>query len=53
MANKKGRKKQIPALVEPNGDVHDTAGMLNIVVDYYKFLFGSKNRLDINLADDF
>jgi hypothetical protein len=39
--------------VGPNGDVHDIAGMLNIVVDYYKFLFGSENRLDINLADDF
>jgi hypothetical protein len=37
--------------VGPNGDVHDIAGMLNNVVDYYKYLFGSENRLDINLAD--
>jgi hypothetical protein len=33
--------------------VEDNKGMLKIVVDYYKALFGAEDRLDINLADDF
>jgi hypothetical protein len=33
--------------------VEDNKGMLNIAVNYYKALFCAKDRLDINLADDF
>jgi hypothetical protein len=35
----------------PDGKVIDNAGMFKIVVQYYKKLFGSEPRLDINLAE--
>jgi hypothetical protein len=33
--------------------VEDNKGMMKIVVDYYKSLFGFEEKLDINLANDF
>jgi hypothetical protein len=53
MANKRRRKKQIVSLEGPSGEVTTTEGILNIVVDYYKTLFGSEARMDINLSDNF
>ena len=37
----------------PDGPVEDTKSIINIVVDYYKQLFGREETLDINLDDDF
>lgn len=36
------RKKMISVLEGPHGPVEDTPGVLNIAVDYYKFLFGAE-----------
>jgi hypothetical protein len=33
--------------------VEDNKGMLKIVVDYYKNLFGFEKKLDIDLVDNF
>jgi mannosylglycoprotein endo-beta-mannosidase len=53
MANKRRRKKQIVSLEGPSGEVTTTEGILNIAVDYYKSLFGSEARMDIDLSEDF
>jgi hypothetical protein len=53
VANQRRRKKQIDQLEGPDGMVEDNKGMMKIVVDYYKSLFGFEEKLDINLANDF
>jgi hypothetical protein len=53
IANQRRRKKQIDQLEGPDGMVEDNKGMMKIVVDYYKSLFGFEENLDINLANDF
>jgi hypothetical protein len=52
MANKR-REKQIASLEGPSGEVNTTKGILHLVVDYYKTIFGAKHRMDIDLSDDF
>ena len=37
----------------PDGPVEDTKSIRNIVVDYYRQLFGREETLDITLDDDF
>jgi hypothetical protein len=53
VAKQRRRKKQIVQLEGPDGMVEDNKGMMKIVVDYYKSLFGFEEKLDINLANDF
>jgi hypothetical protein len=53
MANKRRRKKQIVSLDGPDGEVNDNAGMIGIVVQYYKKLFGAEEMMDINLSNYF
>jgi hypothetical protein len=53
VANQRRRKKQIDQLEGPDGMVEDNKGMMKIIVDYYKSLFGFEEKLDINLANDF
>jgi hypothetical protein len=36
MANKKRRKKRISAFEDPNGEVHDSEGIIKIVVSTIK-----------------
>jgi hypothetical protein len=49
IANHRNRKRQIECLRGPDGDVHDTQGILRIVVDYYKKLFGREDRGSFSL----
>jgi hypothetical protein len=53
MANKKRRKKQISVLEGDDGEVHDTEGMIKIVVQYYKKLFTAEDKLSVHLSDTF
>jgi hypothetical protein len=53
VANHRRRKKQITQIQGPDGVVKDNKGMMKIVVDYYKSLFGAEHRVDINLVGDF
>ena len=52
LANQR-RKKQISVLKGPDGPVEDTKSIINIVVEYYKQLFGREETLDIALDDNF
>ena len=52
-ANQRRRKKHIPMLKGSSGMVHDTEGIIKVVVDYYKSLFGFEKKIGIDLADDF
>jgi hypothetical protein len=53
VANQRKRKKTINSLEGPEGVTVDTNGMLHLVVDFYKTLFGPEPRLDISLKEDF
>ena len=53
IANHRRRKKQVDLLVGPDGPVESTSDMMDIVVDYYKTLFGKEYTLDISLDEDF
>jgi hypothetical protein len=49
----RGEGKHIVSLEGPDGEVNDTKGILDIVVHYYKNLFGAESLMDISLSDDF
>jgi hypothetical protein len=53
VANQRRRKKMIQVLDGPDGPVTKTKDMLGIAMDYYKDLFGSEDRPDIRLKQDF
>ena len=51
--NHRRRKKRINMLEGPSGMVQDTDGIIKIVVDYYKNLFGFEQKINVDLAPYF
>ena len=53
LANQINRKKNINALLGPEGECVENKGMLEIVTNFYKKLFGYEQKPDIHLEDSF
>ena len=53
LANQRNRKKNINALLGPEGECVENKGMLEIVTNFYKKLFGYEQKPDIHLEDSF
>jgi hypothetical protein len=39
--------------IDPTRNVEDNKGILNLVVDFYKTLFGFEHNLEVDLAAEF
>ena len=53
MANQRRRKKAILGIDGPDGMITETIEMLKVAANFYKNLFGAKEKLDVHIDNNF